>query len=144
MTVGDVHPWSAAATAPWTRAMAAAVMAAAPLPVEPAPRPDGTVREHLRGQDDSGDRDRHGDEEDRRPAEGAGEQSAGHDAGGSAQRRGGAPDAHGPGSLRTGEGQQQQGHRGRAEGGGAGALDERPADEQPGAVGARRQQGAER
>ena len=65
------------------------------------------------------------------------------DAGGSAEGRGGAPDAHGLGARRAGEGQQEQRHGGRAEGGGAGALDDAAADEQLLVGGDGREQGAD-
>ena len=45
-------------------------------PVEPAAGAARALREHVPGEDDGGDRDGHGDEEDRGPAEGAGEQAA--------------------------------------------------------------------
>ena len=142
-TVGEVHPRSAAPRAPWTRATTAPVMAAAPRQSNRRRVPTGALEHRVTGQGDRGDGDRHGDEEDRRPAEGAGEQSAEHDTGRSAERRRGAPDAHGPGSRLTGEGQQEQRHRGGAEGGGAGALDDAARRRAAPASAARgRQQGA--
>ena len=66
-----------------------------------------------------------------------------HDAGGSAEGRGGAPDAHGAGACRAGEGQQEQRHGGGAERGCAGALDDAAGHEHRSVGGGRGQQGAD-
>ena len=86
----------------------------------------------------------HGDEEDRRPAQRSGEHSTGQDPGRSAHGRGGAPEAHGPRSRLTGEGQQEQGHGGRAERRSTEPLDDAPGDQHLLVRGGRSHQGPER
>ena len=110
--------------AAWTRAMTAPVMVAAPRQSNrrrgPRAPSSSTCRARRTAATETGTVTRKTEDQPKVPAS----RPPSEDAGGSAEPGGGAPDAHGPGPCRTGEGQQEQRHRGGAERGGAGALDD--------------------
>src|SRR5690349_18908105 len=82
-----------------------------PFRVEASTPAARAVVEHARGEADGGERGGHGDEEHRGPAERAGEQSTGEDAGRPTDSRGSAPEAHRPGTVLAWEVDQEQRHR---------------------------------
>lgn len=131
MTVGAAQPPSAAAPrAPWTRAMIAPVSDAAPQASKGRRGPPGVGGYDTANENDRKQRDRHGDEKNRTPTEAACEKAAGDDTRCPAERRGGGPRAHRPGSRLAREADQQQGHCGRAEPRSTDTLQDPPRDQQ--------------